>query len=639
MHITTVYKLDSQGVKRLYYRLCESYRTSYGQPRKRMLCALGYLETVPELKDRMLLLRCIEDLSYLGQRPMSGNETIDNLAYHYYNRIVSNGKLTEIQGLMEEYRKELERRGIEKVNLSTLKNIDPREIGAEHVCLSTLGRLGVEDFLLKKGWGVEDARFAVMQIASRAIYPVSELKTVSYLRESSALCELMGIAPDKVTHHRLYRSALRLYELHESMEDYLHDRVCTLFDIKDEILLFDLTNTYFEGRMQGSKIARFGRSKEKRSDCRLVVLAAVVNAGGMVVRTRIFEGNRSDSSTLKKIMDSLVRAQLRLGKSKEDITVVIDAGISTRENLDYLRDNQYKYITVARSSGLKYSSCGEGICQVKDNKNQVIRLEKVKVEGCDDTCLLVDSEAKTLKEKGMYDRSCQYYEEGLQTILSGIKKKGGTKKLDKVCERLGRLKSECPAVWKEYLVEYEHDEKNRVTSFQWVHQQSHSLCSESKHGKYVLRTNMDETDEKNIWFFYNVIREVEATFRCLKSDLDIRPVYHKGDDGSKAHLNLAVLAYWVVSTAGYQLGNAGIHHPWSEIVRILQTHKVVSTRVEKEDGTIVEIRQCTEENEKVQSIYQALKLDSIPMKKRKFVVHPERPPNCNAQTRGMPESG
>lgn len=627
MHMTTVYKTDCQGVKRNYYRLCESYRTSLGQPRKRMLCALGYLDELPELKQRVILVKCIEDLAYRSQRPMSGDDVIDRLTYHYYERIVSNGKLSEIKGLMEEYHRELERRGIEKVNLSTLKNIDPREIGAEHICASTLRRLGVSEFLQSKGWDAEDTRFALLQIASRAIYPVSELKTASFLRENSGLCELMGVNPLSVNHHRLYQSAHRLYELHESLEDHLHERVCSLFDLKDEVLLFDLSNTYFEGRMQGSKLARFGRSKEKRSDCRLVVLAAVVNAQGMLVRTRIFEGNRSDCSTLKEIIDSLVNEQIRRGKSKDEITVVMDAGISTRENIKYLKENHYRFITVAHSSGLKYRSAGQGVQQVEDNKKQVIRLEKVLVEGSQDTFLLVDSNAKTLKERSMYERSCQYFEEGLAAIANGIQKKGGTKKLDKVCERLGRLKAECPAVWKDYSIGYTHNEKNIVTSFNWKHEPERSLCRESKHGKYVLYTNLDESDEKNIWNFYNVIREVEATFRCLKTDLDIRPVYHKSDDGAKAHLNLAVLAYWIVSTTRYQLKQVGIHHLWSEIIRIVHTHKLVSTKVEKEDGTLVEIRQCTEPNERVQEIYQVLNIAAEPIRRRKFVVHPEQPPN------------
>ena len=148
--------------------------------------------------------------------------------------------------------------------------------------------------------------------------------------------------------------------------------MCTLFDIKDEILLFDLTNTYFEGRMEGSHITKYGRSKEKRSDCKIVVLAAVVNTEGLLVRTRIFEGNTSDCSTMQEIIASLANEQLNQGKDKKDITVVMDAGISTKENLQYLDENGYKYITVARGATLRYKSAGKPTREVTDNKKQII---------------------------------------------------------------------------------------------------------------------------------------------------------------------------------------------------------------------------------------------------------------------------
>jgi len=630
MHITSVYKTGSDGVKRVYYRLCESYRSSLGHSCKRMLCGLGYLAELPTLGKRMLLLRCIEDLAYRQQHPMSGDSVVDTLTYHYYDRIVSNGKLTQVEELRKEYQLELKHRGIEKVNLSTLKNIDPRDIGAEHMSVSTLKRLEVDKFLRSKGWNQEDITFSMMQVAARAIYPFSELRTVSYLKENSALCELMDIPLESVTHHRLYRSANRLYELHQDMENWLHHRVCSLFDLKDEILLFDLTNTYFEGRMDNSELAKRGRSKEKRSDCKIVVLAAVVNAQGMLVRTRIFEGNRGDSTTLQEIMETITHEQIQKGKTKGEITIVMDAGISTKENLAYLRKNEYRYVTVARSYGLKYTSAGQGICCVEDNRKQQIRLEKVVLENPTDhkdTFLLVDSKTKTLKERSMHDRSRSYFEDGLKAISKGIQTKGGTKKLEKVYERLGRLKNECPAVWKEYEIQQEHDAKNIVTSFTWERTQSTSICAESKHGKYLLQTNLDETREENIWFFYNVIRQVQETFRCLKSDLDIRPVYHKSDKGVKAHLNLAVLAYWVASTVRYQLGNKQIRQSWTETLRILQTHKIVSTEVTKEDQTIVHIRQCCESTEQVNTIYQALNINSEPIRKRKFVVHPAKPPD------------
>ncbi len=630
MHITSVTKKSSDGRILDYYRLSESYRMKDGRPSKRMLCALGYLDELPELSDRLLLIKAVESLAYDKQHLFTGNPQIDTLALACYNKIISNGKLEEVASLKQEYNNEQkrieaedERKGIERVYLESLKNINPREIGAEHVCKLTLDKLDVVSFLRNKGWQDDAINFAIMQIISRAIYPVSEYKTVSYLRENSALCELLGIDASKVNHQKLYRSADKLYSIHEEIEDYLNDKVCSIFDIKNDILLFDLTNTYFEGRMLGSKLAKFGRSKEKRNDCRIVVLAAVVNADGLLVRTRIFEGNRNDMTTMQDIMSSLTKEQLRKGKTKDDITVVMDAGISSKENLQYLKDNDYKFITVARSAASKYKSLGEGIKTVYDNKEQEIRLERVAVEGEEDTFLLVDSYAKTLKERGMYEKSCQYFEDGLSSIAAGILKKGGTKKLDKVYERIGRLKSSCSKVWKDYEIKTEHNEKNIVSSFTWERKSSNTITTESKHGKYLLRTNIDETKEENIWQFYNTIREVESTFRCLKTDLEIRPIYHKGDKGTKAHLNLAVLAYWVVSVVRYQLSQAGIHNSWTEIVRILHTHKIVSTRALKGNEEQIEIRQCTEPEEKVVAIYRTLKISNIPIKKRKFVVHPD----------------
>jgi hypothetical protein len=145
-----------------------------------------------------------------------------------------------------------------------------RSVGAEHVCSQTLERLNLKGFLMRQGWPEDKARLAMLQIASRAIYTCSKYKTVKYLRENSALCEIYGIDAFKITKDILYKGATDLYGLHREMEDYLHQRVCDMFNIEDKILLFDLTNTYFEGRMEGSKICQYGRCKSKRYDCKIV---------------------------------------------------------------------------------------------------------------------------------------------------------------------------------------------------------------------------------------------------------------------------------------------------------------------------------------------------------------------------------
>jgi len=141
------------------------------------------------------------------------------------------------------------------------------------------------------------------------------------------------------------------------------------------------------------------------------------------------------------------------------------------------------------------------------------------------------------------------------------------------------------------------------------------------HGKYLLRTTLDEQDEKNIWLFYNVIRTVEETFKTLKSDLDIRPVFHKKDKGTKSHLNLAILAYWVVSTTKYQLSMHGINTRWEELLRIMSTQVRVTAEFESGENRHIRIRKSTDPEDKMEQIYEALDIGSHPLGMMKFVVH------------------
>lgn len=202
------------------------------------------------------------------------------------------------------------------VDINSLRITKPRQIGAEHVCAHTASLLGIKDFLDAKGWSREDRNIATLQIIARAIYPYSEYKTVSYIHENSALCEMFGINPKKVTKDKFYKSALRLYDVHEEMEDYLHERVCSMFSLEESVHILDITNMYVEGQHLESKLFRYGRSKEKQDDCKVVVLAAVVNTDGLLVRTKIYEGNRADVTTVADIVGSLkLDGALSMGKS------------------------------------------------------------------------------------------------------------------------------------------------------------------------------------------------------------------------------------------------------------------------------------------------------------------------------------
>jgi transposase len=301
--------------------------------------------------------------------------------------------------------------------------------------------------------------------------------------------------------------------------------------------------------------------------------------------------------------------------------VVIDAGIATDENLKMLKNKQYHYMCVTRSNLKEYrADTNSTPVEIKDQRNQPIELMKVKVEGDDDKYLWVKSKAKALKENSMNGLLSQRFEEGIQSISQGINKKGGTKRIDKVYERIGRLKQKYPSVHRYYDISLEDDGNGIATAISCSHKKGED--TEKKEGIYFLRTTMDETDEQTLWSIYNTIREIEYTFRVLKTDLDLRPIYHKNDDASMAHLHLGILAYWLVSTIRYQLKQKGYNHAWKEIVRIMNTQKCVTTIVENIKGETVSVRQCTEPSQKVKQVYDLMGYKTVPFYRKKSVVIP-----------------
>jgi transposase len=529
----------------------------------------------------------------------------------------------------EAERREAERRrDLVTIRLSSLVQKQARTIGPESVCRSTLSMLKVREFLNSRGWSREQVDLALMQIIARAIYPYSELKTVRYLQGNSALLEMFRLDRRKVTKDALYQSAERLWEVHREMEDFLHERVTNMFHLEEKILLLDITNTYFEGRMEHSGLCFYGRSKEKRDDCKIVVLAAVVNTDGLLVRTMIYEGNRQDVTTVKEVVGTL--ADQTSPEARK--IVVMDAGFYSDANAKWLVENHFDYITVLPSGYAKFTADSDKVVRHEDCRHQEIRLQmgKAEIEGVKHKALLVDSDAKALKELSMHEQAAKRYEEGLEAIKAGITKKGGTKSRDAVNNRLGRLDKQYGAIRKEYEVTFTYEgkgKKEKAVAMEWKRKDGTVVEREKSHGKYVLLTSLDENDEVNVWKFYNVIRTVEETFHVLKTDLDIRPVYHKSDGGIKAHLNLAVLAYWIVSVTKYRLKLKEYPNVrWDEIMRIAQSQVVVTAEMNTGDGGKVSVRQSTEAEEELAKIYSLLEICPNPIGKVKSQVHPKAPP-------------
>lgn len=598
-----------------YYRLVESYRNVLGEVRQRSILPAGFMDDITP--EELWAVADGLNARYSGdQNLFAHTEKVQRYIDLYWDRLVSEKKLD----IVREVRGKEAKKDWQKIDMGSIKNKDVREAGAEWLSVHAASQLRLEEFFKSAGFTEEEGNLALSHIVSRAVYPASELKTVSFMQENSSICELTGVDASKVTKDRLYEISKKLYSVKDKLECHLSRKTNELFDLEDKILLFDLTNTYFEGEKRSSRMAKRGRSKEKRDDCLLLVLALVVNVEGFIKYSHIYEGNRADCTTLCEMIDNL---RLATSYCEKKPIVVIDAGISTEENLAAIVSKGYDYVCVSRSGLNKYKcvESGKPVC-VTDNRNRLIELVEVQTEKAKNIeyYLKVSSEGKRLKETSMHNQFHERFEEGLQIIANAIGTKHGTKRYDKVNQRIGRLKAKYPSVNRLYEIHLEKDENDVCQLMSWTLIPDRQAEIRENLGSYLIRTSMEERGELTVWRIYNCIREIESGFRCLKSDLDMRPIFHKSDEASEAHIHLAVLAYWIVNTIRFQLKKEGIHSDWREIVRIMNTQKCVTTTMVNDKGTTLWVRQCSEPNEKVKMIYAALKMKPAPFTRKKSVV-------------------
>jgi hypothetical protein len=627
-----------------YYRLVESYRNHCDRVCHRTMLNAGYLDGLTtgqlNLIQKILTARVANHGNPLFELPYTDDPAVVSHVDEFYNRMAAEKR---IDVFAEKKDKKANRGGkdLQLIDLNSIRNKDVREVGAEWLSFQAMRQLRIALFLESLGWSEDQVRLAQTHIISRAVYPASELETTRWIRENSAVCEVTGYDAEQITKDRLYAISKKLYSEKEALEQHLSLRTNELFDIQDKIVLYDLTNTYFEGRKQGSKLAKYGRSKEKRTDAKLVVLGLVINPEGFIKYSSILEGNMADSKTLEGMISKL---RIKTSSSARKALVVIDAGIATEENLRMVLDNGYDYLCVSRSDLKTYHiEAGAATVCVTDNRKQKIELCRVKSDRNTDYYLKVESHSKELKERSMNDQFRSCFEAGLQQIANSLTKKGGVKQEDKVHERIGRLKQKYPSIGRYFDIETEVSDqagtkrkkkgigpikktKRIVTAIKWAVKEDVDINARS--GVYFLRTSLQAKSEENVWQFYNTIREVEATMRVLKTDLDLRPIFHQKDENTMAHLHLGLLAYWLVNTVRHQLKQEGVHSGWREIVRTMNTQKAVTTLAQNNHEEVIMIRRCSEPNQPVRKLYDALKYKYEPFVKRKSVVHKSELENC-----------
>ena len=237
----------------------------------------------------------------------------------------------------------------------------------------------------------------------------------------------------------------------------------------------------------------------------------------------------------------------------------------------------------------------------------------------------------------MYDQFTKRFMAEIEKIKASLTKKHGTKKTDKVMERLGRARQKYPSVSSHYDYAYT-EEDSTVTSLECTPKEGYDF--NEKAGVYFLQTNLDDKDSKdgvNVWKIYNILKEVESSFRCMKTDLDLRPIYHKSDVACLAHLHLGILAYWVVTSIRYQLCQKGINKTWSQILDIMLTQKSVTSEAKNLQDEPIHIEQCSEPTTEVSQIYDNVSISHEPYKPQKSVwaqirTQKNEPPNDDGVT-------
>ena len=483
MFIRKVPHKNKKNRKRYHtYKLVESVRTQRG-PRQRDILNLGVNFKLPkeQWKD---LANCIEAIISKQKLLFDYPKEIKTLANKYARAIIRQQAVAidEENDFIADY---------QTIDVNSIDNEDARTVGAEHVVLETIKELEIDHKL--KSFGLNRFQISVVLgvVAGRMIVPGSERATHQWMQNVTALDELLGVNFSSVSLDSVYKASDLLLKNKDELEEHLRGTEGRLFALNERIILYDLTNTFFEGSGRYNPKARYGRSKQKRNDCPLLTLALVLDMQGFPKKSRIYEGNISEPITLEAMIKGLYDADIN-EKTALKPTIVLDAGIATEDNIKWLRNKHYHYIVVSRKKK-KAIPAGVAMLSVKEDKQGSVLVQAGLCENKETNelelyCYSLDKEKK---EEGIQNKFQQRFEAELLKARKALELKYGTKQYDKVLERIGRAKERFKLVSHQYKVTVEHDDKmGKAVNITWSRKKA-----EHTSGVYCLRTDRKDLED------------------------------------------------------------------------------------------------------------------------------------------------
>ena len=569
------------GKEHSYWSLVETVRTPDG-PRQRTLCYLGELNSSAQAR----WLKTIEVFNEQGEAQQL--------------------KLFPSQVEAPDDPQ------VARVLLNKVRLERTREFGCCWLGLQLWKRLELDRFfeasMDEHEADVPWSRVAAVLAANRLCAPGSELAIEERWYPSTALDDLLGIREGKINDTRLYRCLDRMLPHKTKLERHLKQRYGELFGAEFDVLLYDLTSTYVEGAAEKNPMMRRGYSRDHRPDCEQMVIALIVNSEGFPFSYETFDGNRADVSTMETILRMVER---KYGKARR--IWVLDRGIVSEQNLAAIRKRGGQYLVGTPRSQMKQFEQE----LLKDDWTKVradVEVKRVPIPQGEETFILCRTAGRKEKEKAIRSRFSARMEDALKRLAKTIET-GRLKDRNKMERRLGRIQASHPQVSDLYDVALR--ETREGVRLQWSIKEDRELWRGLREGAYMLRTNLQAGTAEELWSRYMQLTEAEASFRALKSELSIRPLFHQLEARVKAHVMVAFLGYalWVTlkhllkrrvpqatanGTAGLQAVSA------SKALSLLSSLHSADIVLPTTDGREIRLRRITEPTAEQKSLLQQL---------------------------------
>lgn len=588
-------------------QLLQSYRNARGHCRNRVVVSLGKLDIPEEMRTRVA--KAVgQELS--GQPDLLGSDYTRRereLIQRILRLIDIRGSWaplaeTRANGGDEAQKEERPVEGIvDGVIIDAVNHTAGAELGPELVGLSVWNQLKISDCLRCAGFNQAQIARAAALVVNRLVEPVGEHALPLWLK-GTALPELLGDGLLDCSDDSFYRAGDKLLVAGKDILRHVRAMESAELNLDRSILLYDLTNTYFEGSAAENPKAKRGNSKHKRNDCPQIVVGMVFDRNGFELGHQIFEGNRNDSTTLLEMIDGLDKATGLKDELPLDThpLIIMDGGIATKKNLRLLRERNYRYLVNDSRRGrgryrnwfLDHQNDFSSIPGRDGDAEVLVKLlddplpnDAENMPG--DRIVLCKSAARRQKELAIRSKTEERFLDELKKINASVQK-GTIKDAQKIERKIGALQ-------KKYSRAAKFHEINLLENGQgltWNSKGEKLKADDDLLGCYVLRSNMEELAPEVLWNLYMTLTRAEDGFRAIKGDLGIRPNYHREEERVDAHVFISVLAYHLWRYITYKLERANDHRSWTTIKRILKTHDYTTVVVPTINQEVYRIRKA-----------------------------------------------